>query len=112
MKKEDVPRVVKWLEGEGLCENGLYAKMMMHNPHLWYTTPSEYYWLSSFMMTKNYEKAKETLDAILNYTVSTEYYTVERYKDDDPYFGPWSPNASGNARIIDMLCEYYSVLED
>ena len=64
------------------------------------------------MMAGEYEKAKETLDAILNLTVSTEYYTVERYMDNDKYFTPWSPNASGNARIINMLFAYYGVIDE
>lgn len=107
---KEVPRVVKWLTDEGLCRNGLYAKMPLYNPHVWYTTAPEVAWMSAFVAGGYTDMAKETLDAILNYTVTTEYYTVERYKDDDIYYTPWMPNASGNARIIDMIFEYYTNL--
>ncbi|MBR5309459.1 MAG: hypothetical protein IKU43_11865 [Clostridia bacterium] len=107
-----IPKVVKWLSDEGFCKNGLYTKMKKHNPNLWYLTEPEESWLVSFMMAGDYERAKETLDAILNLTVSTEYYTVERYMDNDKYFTPWSPNASGNARIINMLFAYYDVIDE
>ena len=103
VKKEDMYRVKKWLEEENLCKNGLFGKMIMHDPHIWYTTFSEYFWHHCFLMAGDIKNAQKTLDAILNYTVTTECYTVERYKDDDPYFAPWSPNASGNARIISMI---------
>lgn len=107
-----IPKVIKWLSDEDFCEKGLYTKMKKHNPNLWYLTEPEESWLVSFMRAGMYDKAKETLDAILNLTVSTEYYTVERYMDNDKYFTPWSPNASGNARIINMLFEYYNVIDE
>lgn len=109
---KEIPRVLTWLEGEGLCKNGLYTRMIKHNYNVWYLTEPEESWLICFMRAGLYDKAKEVLDAILNLTVSTEYYNVERYKDDDKYYTPWSPNASGNARIINMLFEYYDVIEE
>ena len=109
---KEIPRVIKWLEREDLCQKGLYTRMITHNYNVWYLTEPEESWLVSFMRAGMYDKAKETLDAILNLTVSTEYYTVERYMDNDKYFTPWSPNASGNARIINMLFEYYNVIDE
>ena len=37
-----------------------------------------------------------------------ELYIMERFADDDPWFVPWSPNASGNGRLISMLLQYYA----
>jgi hypothetical protein len=42
-------------------------------------------------------------DATVKYSVSDEYYVGERYRDDNPWYFPWSPNASGSGRIIRML---------
>ena len=35
-------------------------------------------------------------------------YMVERFHEDNPWFIPWSPNASANGRLITMLLKYYS----
>ena len=37
--------------------------------------------------------------------MTEEYYVGERYRDDNPWYFPWSPNASGSGRIILMLLE-------
>ena len=37
--------------------------------------------------------------------VSAEHLVNERYRDDDPWYSPWSPNASGSGRIVLMLLE-------
>jgi hypothetical protein len=39
--------------------------------------------------------------------MTSEYYMIERYHENDPYFCPWSPNASANGRLINMLLDYY-----
>lgn len=55
----------------------------------------------------NDEKAKEILDAQLMYGMTKEYYMGERYDDIDPWFFPWCPNCSANARTLSMLCDWY-----
>ena len=39
--------------------------------------------------------------------MTDEYYMVERYADNDPYYVPWSPNSSANGRLISMLLDFY-----
>jgi len=40
--------------------------------------------------------------------MTDEYYMLERYADNDPYYVPWSPNSSANGRTIIMLIDFYS----
>jgi hypothetical protein len=47
--------------------------------------------------------AERVLQAVLKYSVTEEFYVGERYRDDNPWYFPWSPNASGSGRIILML---------
>lgn len=47
--------------------------------------------------------AKQALDATLRYSVSDEFIVGERYHDTQPWYFPWSPNASGSGRIVQML---------
>ena len=42
-------------------------------------------------------------NALMKYSITTEYYVGERYRDDTPWYYPWSPNASGSGRIIQMM---------
>ncbi len=53
------------------------------------------------------DKAKEILDAQLKYLMSEEYYMGERYDRCDPYYFPWSPNASASGRTVLMLFDFY-----
>lgn len=39
----------------------------------------------------------------MKYSMTAEYYVGERYRDDTPWYFPWSPNASGSGRIVQML---------
>ena len=52
-------------------------------------------------------KAKEVLDAQLRYAMTEEYYFCERIDANDPYYVPWSPNASATGRTLIMLSKYY-----
>ena len=54
------------------------------------------------------EKAKEIIDAQLRYAMSDEYYFAERIDAKDPYFVPWSPNASATGRMLITLSNYYA----
>lgn len=79
--------------------------------HVWYTGFVEQDWFEVYMRRGEYAEAKETLDASLKYSMTKEFYCVERYADNDPYFTPWTPNASCNGRIIDMMYDYYETME-
>ena len=49
--------------------------------------------------------ACQALDALLAYSVTAEGYVGERIHEKTPWFYPWSPNASGSARILKMLLD-------
>ena len=53
------------------------------------------------------QKAKEILDAQLNYIMTNEYYMMERYDDSDSWYSPWCPNCSANGRTLSMLCDWF-----
>ena len=71
--------------------------------HVWYTTNPEYYWFLTWLRLGNRERAEEIIQSQIRYSMTEEYYMIERYADNDPWYGPWSPNVSGNGRMILML---------
>ena len=118
---EDAERVIKYYTRRGFIKGGLYDKMpdktvAGHVPTfmdengkclVWYVTAHEYPWFLYFMRHGMEQRAKEIIDCALRYAMTKEYYTLERYNERDPYFAPWSPNASANGRILNMLLDYY-----
>ena len=88
-------------------ENGLYMRhpspVPEFNRHIWYTTWSEKQWMAAWMRAGKFDLARQTLDATLKYSVSDEFIVGERYHDTNPWYFPWSPNASGSGRIVQML---------
>ena len=109
---EDLPRMLKGMAAEGITSgHGLYGHMPYPdgNTHIWYTTAPELGFYHTFRRLGMHDKAKEIVDTLLATTVSKEYYVSERIADNDPWFAPWMPNASGMGRIIWMLldsCKY------
>ena len=104
-----VDAVMNFLKADGIYCRGLYGHMPYPdgNMHIWYTTNPEYYWFLTWMRLGRREDASEILESMFRYSMTDEYYMVERYADNDPYYGPWSPNASGNGRMIIMLLDFY-----
>ena len=88
-------------------ENGLYMRhpspVPEFNRHIWYTTWSEKQWMAAWMRAGKFDLARQALEATLKYSVSDEYIVGERYHDTNPWYFPWSPNASGSGRIVQML---------
>ena len=109
VRKEDIPRVKNQMVKDGLYKNGLYGHMPQPNgnPHIWYTSIPDYYWFLTWMMAGEREEAKEVLDAQISYSMTDEYYMIERFADNDPYFLPWSPNASASGRTLLMIADLY-----
>ena len=105
----DMLKVRKYMLQEGLAnERGLY----FHHPaardpelgdHVWYTTASEYNWFFAWKRVGRDDLARQALDACLRYAVTDEYQVGERFHDASPWYLPWSPNASGAGRILQML---------
>ena len=50
-------------------------------------------------------RVAEIINSQIRYSMSDEYYMIERYADNDPYYTPWSPNFSANGRTISMLLD-------
>ena len=113
----DVMKAYRWClrngkaSARGLCANHppIIWKPKRHvhpyDRHVWYTTNAEMQWHSVFMKIGRRDLADLVWNADLRYAMSPEYYVNERYRDDNPWYSPWSPNASGSGRIILMLLE-------
>ena len=90
--------------------NGLTGKFSTANDdpvmrHYWYTTSQDLKWHRAFRMIGRNDLADVILEAALKFSMSRELYVGERYRDDEPWFLPWSPNCSGSGRIIQMLLD-------
>lgn len=105
---EDVIKVYNWClrngkaSPRGLCANHA-PRADLGSPHYWYTTSSEIAWQNCFLRIGRRDLANLVLDAVMKYSMTAEYYVGERYRDDTPWYFPWSPNASGSGRIVQML---------
>ena len=106
--QSDVMKVYNWClrsgkaSPKGLCANNP-PKKNLSDRHIWYTTNAEQHFYWCFRRIGRADLADLVLDAILKYSVTEEYYVGERYRDDNPWYFPWSPNASGSGRIIRMM---------
>lgn len=108
VRADELERCRKWLLEEGqACEEGLYGRHVSPKPelgdHVWYTTWAEYRWFTAWTKAGRRDRAQETLDALLKYSVTAEGLVGERIHDENKWFWPWSPNASGAARIVLMM---------
>lgn len=119
--KTETDRMLTYLNRIGSVSHGLYTKMPDTQRaditrrtdadgvvRIWYTTAREYYWFLCFLRLGEKERALEILDATLRYSMSPEYAMLERYHERDPFYAPWSPNASANGRLLLMLLAYYA----
>ena len=119
--ESDSERIIRYYKSRGFIKDGLYDRLpdkmaagmvpafLDDNGRclIWYVTAHEYSWFKYFMRHGMGDKALEIIDSTLKYAMTSEYYMVERYNEEDPYFAPWSPNASANGRTINMLVDYY-----
>lgn len=108
---DEMARLRTWLLRRGYANaNGLYAnsqlsKDMGRRDHIWYTTWTELQWFRAWRRAGRDDLAMSALDACLKYALTDELYVGERYHDANPWYYPWSPNASGSGRIVTMLIE-------
>ena len=106
--QSDVMKVYNWClrsgkaSPKGLCANNP-PKKNLSDRHIWYTTNAEQHFYWCFRHIGRDDLADLVFDATVKYSVSDEYYVGERYRDDNPWYFPWSPNASGSGRIIRMM---------
>ena len=110
--EKDMLRVYKYMLDAGITKEGLglYGHMPYRNGNnnIWYLSFPDIYWFEIWMQYGYREKAKEIIDAQLRYAMSDEYYFAERIDAGDPYYVPWSPNASATGRTLIMLSKYYA----
>ena len=114
--EEDMDRIFKLYDLEGRVDHdhGMLCTMMrpgasVSNPKdlpVWYVGSTEYSLYYFYKKFGNKEKMKACLESTYKFAITDEYYMVERYSEQDPYFAPWSPNVSENGRFIELLCDY------
>ncbi len=111
---EDVEGLETNLRMQGRIHEGLRWKMPAHYRmsdadgvvRMWYTTLDDYYWFLTYKRLGRQDLCEQIIESTLKYSMTTEFYMLERYHERDPYFCPWSPNASGNGRLLLMLCAF------
>ncbi|MBR4653295.1 MAG: acetylxylan esterase [Kiritimatiellae bacterium] len=107
----DVVRVWRSCCRLGYCnaERGLTANLPPYNDldstHYWYTTSQDKLWHKVFLGIGQKALADRILAGTIRNSMSEEFYLGERYRDDNPWYLPWSPNCSGSGRVIQMLLE-------
>jgi hypothetical protein len=107
---DEMLRLRTWLLRRGYANtNGLYdnqlSRDMSRRDHIWYTTWSELQWFRAWRRVGRDDLAAQARDACLKYALTDELYVGERYHDANPWYYPWSPNASGSGRITMMLLD-------
>jgi len=118
----DCEKFIRYLERRRLKKGGLYNKMpgfmgpvrsLKHSYDaagksvVWYVSTAEtslYYYFKRHGML---EQCEEIIRDMIQFAMTDEYYMIERFHEDNPWFIPWSPNASANARLISILLDYY-----
>ena len=74
---------------------------------VWYTIQSELFWLPTWMAAGETEKAAETMEALMKYSLTSEYITSERYCSINEWYSPWQPNGSGSASFMSIMLSYF-----
>lgn len=75
---------------------------------VWYVCTHEYHWFKYFMRQGMKDRCIPILYGAEQFAMTDEYYMCERYNQRNPYFMPWSPNASASGRMLNMLLDFYS----
>ena len=118
---EDYNRIIKYYSERGLMRGGLYNKMPDKDPSIpgnllsivdeaghsliWYVCAQEYGWFKNFLEHGELDRCHEIVRDVLRFAISDEYYMLERYHEGNVWYSPWSPNASCNGRLINMLLD-------
>ncbi len=105
--EKDIRRVYKYMLNHGISKDGFYGHMPYPdgNSHIWYMSAPDHYWFLIWREIGEREKMAQILEHQIKFAMSEEYYMIERYADNDPYFVPWAPNASASGRTILMLID-------
>jgi hypothetical protein len=118
----DCEKFLRYLDRRKLRHGGLYNKMpgtigprgsLKHSYDatgksvVWYVSTAEACFFRYFLRHGMYERCEEIIRDNIRFAMTDEYYMIERFHENEPYFIPWSPNASANGRLIKMLVDYY-----
>ena len=118
----DCEKFLRYLDNRGLKKGGLYHKMpgymgpvgsLKHSYNaagksvVWYVSTAEYSFYQYFKRHGMLDRCEEIIRDTIRFAMTDEYYMIERFHEDQPYFIPWSPNASANGRLIWMLLDFY-----
>lgn len=118
----DFERIENYYSRRGVFREGLYYRMAdKKNDYtcrenldengrcvVWYVCHDEYRMFKYSMRHGMRERAEEIIKANFRYAMTDEYYMCERYNQKNPWFAPWSPNASASGRTINMILDFYS----
>ena len=121
MPKSDYDRIINYYTRRGIFKGGLYNKMPEKDPnipgvliseiaavgygYIWYVCAQEYGWFKCMLGQGDVERCQKIVADARRFAMSDEYYMIERYHQRDPWYAPWSPNASCNGRFINMLLD-------
>ena len=119
MDERDALRVLRYYTESGMIKDGFYDRMPNHksvgsakcnldedgNCLVWYVCCHEYYWFLYFLRHGMRDKCEEILRTALRFAFTEDGYMIERYHQRDPWFAPWSPNASACGRVVCMLLD-------
>ncbi len=111
LSEKDVLPLLRGLEKANSRHEGLYHRMPDHyrmkdedgKVRIWYTSLEEIFWFNVFRRLGKTAECEQIVKSIIDYSMTDEFYMVERYHPLDPWFAPWSPNASANGRLLIML---------
>lgn len=106
-EKEVIDKMIAYRKNRGIVKGGLYNKMPDKEGlcPIWYVCEQEYFIFYMFKKFSQKDKMEEIVRDNLMYGMTEEYYMLERYNQDDPYYAPWMPNASASGRMINMLLD-------
>ena len=123
MEPCDYERIINYYTRRGQMRGGLYQKMPNKDPnipgvviskiasvgfgYIWYVCAHEYGWFNCLYRHGDMERCSEIIRDAEKYAMSDEYYMLERYHQGDPWYAPWSPNASCSGRLINMILDLY-----
>lgn len=114
-------KIINYYTRRGRMRGGLYNRMPEMDPSIagvlksttpaserkfvWYVCGQEYGWFRCMLKNGDRQRCKEIIDDSIRYAMSDEYYMLERYHQKNVWYAPWSPNASTNGRMLNMLLD-------
>ena len=114
-------KIINYYTRRGRMKGGLYNRMPEMDPSIagvlksttppherkfiWYVCGQEYGWFRCLYENGDTQRCREIVKDGIRFAMSDEYYMLERYNMRDVWYSPWSPNASANGRMINMLMD-------